>query len=201
MKKRRLMIAAFLLAACLVIGFGFAALTTSLEVIGTAITHKDDNLLDEKIRFSAAQDNATYPDGTPTEERNAASIDSTDNDRALFTVNTLKKEGDSATFTFTISSVSVYDAELTAIITNRTSSGSDLSKVYPTSLYTVTTDWTENKNTISAKPDGAEESTVTLTVTVKLNTNPTENIRGDFTLLINATAQGDPNNVPVAPAA
>jgi hypothetical protein len=42
------------------------ALTTSLEVIGTAITHKDDNLLDEKIRFSAAKDNATYLEGTPT---------------------------------------------------------------------------------------------------------------------------------------
>jgi hypothetical protein len=91
----------------------------------------------------------------------------------------------------------VYNANLTAIITNRTSSGSDLSMVYPTSLYTVTTDWTKNENTILAKPDGAAESTVTLTVTVTLNTNLTENIRGDFSLLINATTQADRNNTPV----
>ncbi len=199
MKKRRLTIAAFLLAACLVIGFGFAALTTSLEVIGTAITHKDDNQLDAVIYFSAAKDNATYPDGTPEAEKNSAAVDSTDVDRATFTVNTLKKAGDSATFTFTIESMSVYETEIEATITNQTRSGSDLTKVYPTTLYTVTTDWTDNKVTLGAKTAGGDPASVTITITVTLNTNPTENIRGDFTLLFNATANGDPSNIPVTP--
>ncbi len=199
MKKRRIMIAAFLLASCLVIGFGFAALTTSMEIVGTAITHPNNDQLDAKIRFASAKDNSTYPDGTPAESKNAASIDSNDNDRALFSVNTLKNEGDTATFTFTIESVSVYDIELDVSISNQTRPASDLPKVYPTSLYTVTTDWEANKATLAKAANAETPSTITITVTVTLNTNPVENIRGDFTLLVNATAHGDPNNTPTTP--
>jgi uncharacterized protein YxeA len=89
MKKRRTLIISLLLVAALALGIGYAALSRELVIGSTAnLTHKNDNFT---IEFtSAATDNT--PASTAEYSATAAS----------YTITGFNKQGDTATFTYTV---------------------------------------------------------------------------------------------------
>ena len=106
MKNRKIVVVAFLLAAVLLLGVGYAALTDTLTIIGNAHIDLDvaNATFDEKIYFSAAE--ATSSDGSGT----VADVASYTADDATFTVNKLATVGQKSVFTFTITNDSNVDA-------------------------------------------------------------------------------------------
>ena len=109
MKNRKIVVVAFLLAAVLLLGVGYAALTDTLTIIGNAHIDLDQANItfDEKIYFSAAE--ATSSDGTGTVDDVARFTA----DDATFTVNKLATVGQKSVFTFTITNDSNVDAVIT----------------------------------------------------------------------------------------
>ena len=95
MKNRKIVIVAFLLAAMMLLGVGYAALTDVLDITGSADVNQSaaEEAFNEDVYFSGAVAN---------ESGNTASVNTDNNDKASFTANTLKGKGDKATFTFTI---------------------------------------------------------------------------------------------------
>lgn len=169
MKNRRIVVVAFLLAAVLLLGVGYAALTDTLDVTGSADV--DVNGLnaefEEDIYFSAAVAN----EGTP----NTASVNSQNNDKASFTAKSLKKKNDVATFTFTINNDSAHDVVVTPKL-NATLGNTN------TEYFELTSDWAGAAKTIPAG------STMTYTVTIKLVKDPTEAVAGSFLVELTAVA-------------
>ena len=109
MKNRKIVVVAFLLAAVLLLGVGYAALTDTLTIIGNAHIDLDvaNATFDEKIYFSAAE--ATSSNGSGTVEDVARFTA----DDATFTVNKLATVGQKSVFTFTITNDSNVDAVIT----------------------------------------------------------------------------------------
>ena len=107
MKNRKIVVVSFLVAAVLLLGVGYAALTDVLVIIGNA--HIDLNAanktFDERIYFDS--ENITMSStGTGT----TADVASATGDDATFTANKLATLGESSTFTFTIVNESNFDA-------------------------------------------------------------------------------------------
>ena len=174
MKNRRIVVVAFLLAAVMLLGVGYAVLTDTLDVTGSADV--DVNGLnaefEEDIYFSAAVANkAAGEDSTP----NTASVNSDNNDKASFTAKSLKKKNDEATFTFTINNDSAHDVVVTPKL-NATLGNTN------TEYFELTSDWAGAAKTIPAG------STMTYTVTIKLIKDPTEAVAGSFLVELTAVA-------------
>ena len=106
MKNRKIVVVAFLLAAVLLLGVGYAALTDTLTIIGNAHIDIDtaNKTFDEKVYFSAAE--ATSSTGTGS----VADTASFTADDATFTANKLATVGQVSVFTFTITNDSNVDA-------------------------------------------------------------------------------------------
>ena len=106
MKTKRTAVVAFLLCAIMAIGIGFAAINKNLEINANA------NLGMDATGFSVAfvQSDCTV---TGTDETSTIAV-GTDTTVATFTVNGLKKAGDTVTGTFTVinNSSELYDAVL-----------------------------------------------------------------------------------------
>ena len=102
MKNRRNMIVAFLVCACLIVGVGYAALTDTLNINGTATISADaaTEEFDEDVYFQSAVNN----DGTATVELVEGTGDSEDKaDGATITIeNTIGVLGDTSVSTFTV---------------------------------------------------------------------------------------------------
>lgn len=98
MKNRRIVIMAFLLCACLVMGIGYAAYSDIMDINGVA-NMDVESTKDGNLYFSAAE--ALVREGEDT-TRNTASINGNNKDAASFTVNDVVTEGDAAKFKFTI---------------------------------------------------------------------------------------------------
>ena len=168
MKRRRTLITSLLLVAALVLGIGYAALTDVLDINGSATINQSaaEDAFDMDVYFSAAVAN---------EEGNTASVNSNDNDKASFTVNTLKGKGDVATFTFTIKN----DGDVDAVVTpTLAATGGNTNPEY----FKVSSDWDGQAKTIAA---GGSE---TYTVTIELLKTPTETIHGAFHIELTAVA-------------
>ena len=102
MKKRRIVIVAFILTAALAIGIGFATLTDTLTVIGNAAIDMGaaGSAFDSKIQFTDAQ--AVSSTGTGTQADTASYT----SDDATFSVHKLAVKGEKSTFKFTIENTS-----------------------------------------------------------------------------------------------
>ena len=85
MKNRKIVIVAFLLIATLLLGIGYAALTDTLDITGSADVNVSDleKEYEEDIYFSAAVANETG---------NTASVNSDNNDKASFSAKALVKK-------------------------------------------------------------------------------------------------------------
>lgn len=153
MKNRRMTLVIFLLVAVFCIGSGFAVVSDILDVSGTANVSQGnaESAFDTHIYFTSAVANRAA-DG------DSASIPSGNNDKATFTVNSLKGQNDTTTFTFTI----VNTGDLNATVTPRLSSNDN------EEYFEVTSNWA------GAAQDLAAGGEVTYVVTVKLKKTPTD---------------------------
>lgn len=165
MKNRRNIIVAFLLCATLLVGVGYAALTDVLDITGKAdINHSDaEAAFNEDIYWSGAQAN---------QEGNTASVNTNDNDKASFTVSTLKGAGDTATFTFTIFN----NGDLDAVVTPSISSNTKMD------YFGYSSDWNGQPKTLKAG------QSLTYTVTVELLQTPQETISGSCIIELTAVS-------------
>lgn len=166
MKNRKIVIVAFLLVAMMLLGVGYAALTDVLDITGSADINQSaaEEAFNEDVHFSAAVAN---------QDGNTASVNGDNNDKASFTANTLKGEGDTVTFTFTI----VNDGDLDATVTPTLNATTGNTKP---DYFSITSDWNGEAKTLEAG------GSLTYTVTVELIQTPTETISGSF--LIELTA-------------
>lgn len=166
MKNRKIVIVAFLLVAMMLLGVGYAALTDVLDITGSADINQSaaEEAFNEDVHFSAAVAN---------QDGNTASVNGDNNDKASFTANTLKGEGDIVTFTFTI----VNDGDLDATVTPTLNATTGNTKP---DYFSITSDWNGEAKTLEAG------GSLTYTVTVELIKTPTETISGSF--LIELTA-------------
>ena len=165
MQKRRSLIITFMLVAALTLSIGYAALSDTLDINGTADVNQiaAEESFNEDIYFSAAVAN---------QEGNLASVVASDNDMANFTVNTLKGAGDFATFTFTIKNA----GDLAATVTPTLAEDGNTNTEY----FHIESDWAGQPKTIEAN------SELTYTVTVSLKKTPTETIHGAFHIALTA---------------
>ena len=124
MKNRKIVVVAFLLIAMLLLGVGYAALTTTLTIIGNAhidMAQAGENF-DERIYFSVAE--AVSSTGTGSTPDRAGGVGGDD---GTFTANRLATKGETSTFLFTIQNDSNVAAAIT--ITEETNSNEDAFKV------------------------------------------------------------------------
>ena len=168
MKNRKGLIA-FLVLAVMLLGVGYAALTDTLDITGSADVNQSaaEEAFNEDIYFSAAVAN---------EAGNTASVNADNNDKASFTAATLKGKGDKVTFTFTIKN----DGDVAATVTPKLNA--TLGNTNP-EYFSLTSDWDGASKTLEA---GGE---LTYTLTVELLKTPTETIAGSFLVELTAVAE------------
>lgn len=168
MKQRKTVIVAFLLAAVLLLGVGYAALSDTLDITGSADVNQSaaEEAFNEDIYFSKADAN---------QEGNTASINADNNDKASFTAKTLKGKGDKVTFTFTIKN----DGDVAATVTPKLNAATG--NTNPT-YFSIESDWDGAAKTLAA------QSEITYTVTVELLKTPTETIAGSFLIELTAVS-------------
>ena len=168
MKNTKSLIA-FLVIAVMLLGIGYAALTDTLDITGSADVNQSaaEEAFNSDIYFSAAVANETG---------NTASVNADNNDKASFTANTLKGKGDKVTFTFTIKN----DGDVDATVTPKLNA--TLGNTNP-EYFSLTSDWGGGSKVLAA---GSE---VTYTLTVELLKTPTETIAGSFLVELTAVAE------------
>jgi uncharacterized repeat protein (TIGR01451 family) len=168
MKNRKGLIA-FMLVAVMLLGIGYAALSDTLDITGSADVNQSaaEEAFNEDIYFSAAVAN---------EEGNTASINADNNDKASFTANTLKGKGDKVTFTFTIKN----DGDVAATVTPKLN---DTIGNTNSTYFDIKSDWEGRPKELAA------HSEITYTVTVELLKTPTETISGSFLVELTAVSK------------
>ena len=168
MKSRKGLIS-LMLVAVLLLGIGYAALTDTLDITGSADVNQSaaEEAFNEDIYFSAAVAN---------EAGNTASVNADNNDKASFTAKTLKGKGDKVTFTFTIKN----DGDVAATVTPKLNA--TLGNTNP-EYFSLTSDWDGGAKVLAA---GSE---VTYTLTVELLKTPTETVAASFLIELTAVAE------------
>ena len=169
MKNRRNVVIAFMIVAVMLLGIGYAALSDTLDITGSADVNQSaaEEAFNEDVYFSAAVAN---------EVGNTASVNADNNDKASFTANTLKGKGDKVTFTFTIKN----DGDVDAVVTPKLNAS--LGNTNP-EYFSITSDWAGESRTLAA------HSEITYTLTIELLKTPTETISGSFLVELVAVAE------------
>ena len=148
MKNRRNLIVAFLLCACLIVGIGYAALTDTLRIDGTAaVKHENaNNVFDGSVMW----------DTTITNGKNQLDTVEygSDADTATITVNSLTVEGSTAVFELKI--INKYQE---AIYVTPTIDAT--SSLYDPTLIGLSSNWLSQTHEIAA------ESEITYVLTVE----------------------------------
>ena len=168
MKNRRNVVVAFLVVAVMLLGIGYAALTDTLDITGSADVNQSaaEEAFNEDIYFSAAVAN---------DEGNTASVNADNNDKASFTAATLKGKGDKVSFTFTIKNNGDVDANVTPKL------NASLGNTNP-EYFSIISDWNGEAKVLAA------HSEITYTLTVELLKTPTETISGSFLVELTAVS-------------
>lgn len=171
MKNRKTVVVAFLLCAVLLLGVGYAALSDTLDITGSADVNQSaaEEAFNEDVYFSAAVAN---------QEGNTASVNADNNDKASFTAATLKGKDDAVTFTFTI----LNDGDVAATVTPKLNAS--LGNTNP-EYFSIESDWD------GAAKELAAHSSITYTVTVTLLKTPTETISGSFLIELTAVSKAN----------
>ena len=179
MKNRKTVVVAFLLCAVMLLGVGYAALSDTLDITGSADINQSaaEEAFNEDIIFTSAVANETG---------NTASVNADNKDKASFTANTLKGKGDKATFTFTIANNGDVDATVTPKLAAGTSGNTE------PDYFSITSDWAGATKTLEAG------KTITYTVTVELLKTPTETVSGSFLIELKAESVGGQEEVTTA---
>lgn len=171
MRNRKTIITAFVLAACLLIGVGYAVLSDSLRIDGSvSIDHAEVNkAFDSLVYFESAtvvaDNQGTALSGTTTDTASVSATEGTENDVAVIGVHSPKFEGDKAYFKIVIKNNYTESVFVKPVID--TASG-----IFDSSLIKVTSNWTNNEGTGVIHEIAAGESieyilTVTLLKTIE----------------------------------
>ena len=172
MKNRKFVVAAFLLAAAMLLGVGYAAIADVLDITGSADVTKENAQasFDADVYFidaKIADDNVV----------NTTSINADNNDKVSFTAKSLHGQNDTAKFTYTIRNASDVDAVVTPSISSNTA----------VEYFELSSDWNGQPKTIPAG------ETLTYTITVALKKTPTfediELLSGSFIIELTAVAK------------
>lgn len=150
MKNRRLTIVAFLLCACLIVGFGYALVSDTLRIDGTAtINHSGaTSAFDGLVYFKLDDDEKTR-----IEKAGDSLVLSGQDDIATVTVNSLTLKDTYATFTLKV--VNDYDHPI--YVTPKIDESSSL---FDKTLISISSDWLSKTHEIASKTS----RTYTLTV-------------------------------------
>lgn len=169
MKKRNLVIVAFMLVAAMTIGVGYAVVSDVLVINGTADITADgaQSAFNEDVYFSAA---VAGTDGDIAEV-------GSDPDTATFTASHLTGQGDTATFTFTIKNAGDVNATVTPKLS---AEGGNTQPLW----FEITSDWNGAAKALNA------HSEITYTVTVRLLATPTQALTGLFQIELDAVSVG-----------
>lgn len=186
MRTRRFTITAFLLAAIMVLGIGFAELADQLDITGTVEISKTqaDATFDGDVHFNTAL-NYTYGAGN-TNVVKTGSEHHTSNSTAGGNV-TFSAEGDTATF---MSTTFADIGDTTSIVFEIVNEFSEKIDVVATISYTNNTGdvfsaviegWNDNKATIDAK-DAQGNGTSQFTLKVTLTKVPEETVNATISV-------------------
>lgn len=191
MKNRKFVVVAFLLIAVLLLGVGYAAVTNVLDVQGSASVSATvaEEEFNEDIYFSGVVDTLNGNAIVANIDNAAtygytANINTNNNDKAQFTVNSLRNADDTVSITYEITNDSEYEATVSLkTITNTNGSiqnnGADGHFDFDYYFGTV--------GTKSVQIPAGETATVTVVIT--LRSQVTEAVSASFVLELNATAQ------------
>lgn len=201
MKNRKRVITAFLLIACMLIGVGYAAVTNTLDIQGSADVSQQaaEDEFNEDIYFTGVKvGEGTFKtsalfkeDGSYDETRQdgvtytySANINSNNNDKAQFTIKNLKNAGESQIITYQIKNDSTHAATVslkTITNTNGTTEGNN----NQTGDFDFDFYFGTSGTKTSTLPAGG---TTEITVKVSLRNQVTTAVSASFILELNATA-------------
>lgn len=193
MKNKRNVIIAFILICCLCLSIGYAALTDTLTINGSAdiVAANDNNpddgsdtveeVFDDKLGFVAVKLDAAAP-GTVKVKNTTPAVESVTTtettfdmcDEVTFDIDGFTTINEEVKITYTIKNL---HPDLKAKITEKTAINTTLSTTY----FSVTENW--NETTVNANGD-----TATVTITVKVIKTPTEAQSGTINFVLNAEA-------------
>jgi len=189
MKKRKLAVVSFLAAAALTCGIGYAKVSDTLDIQGTADVDIAglNTEFNEDIYFLSGTDNITISEASKA----TASINTDNNDKASFTVSGLLNEDDEVTITYTIKNDS--DHIVSVNLTTPTAVGATNPTNNKPGYFGVKyyfTDGTTDTEITDAAVTGTinSGSTLKVKVVVTLLQTPTEAISGSFSIEMVATA-------------
>lgn len=176
MKNRNTIVVLFLLVAAMLLGVGYATLSDTLDITGSA----DINVSDLE---KAYEDDIYFVSASPEPSTlNTASLNPDNKDKASFSAVSLQKKGDKAVFTFVIANESAHDVVVTPKL------NATLGNTNP-AYFSITSSWNAQSRTIPAMADGsATPSTIEYVVTVELLEDPTEAVSGSFLIELVAVA-------------
>ena len=191
MKNRKRIVVAFLLCAMLLISVGFAAVTNVLDIQGSATVSATvaEEEFNEDIYFTGVvspvdQDIVgNYGDSGVTKYGYTANINTNNNDKAQFTVNSLANKNDSVTITYQIANDSQHTATVslkTITNTNGTTQGASGTGDFDFDFYFGTS------GTKTVDIEAGQKATVS--VTVKLLNQLTSASSASFVIELSATA-------------
>ncbi|MBQ8658416.1 MAG: hypothetical protein IJ506_04700 [Clostridia bacterium] len=171
MRKRKLAVVSFLAAAALTCGIGYAAVSDTLDMVGT-FDINGNNAFNEDIYFKSA--GAESPVGY------TASVVTNDPDKATFTITGMSGKGDTLTIPFVI--VNKGDIEATVSVMAIPTATQD-------SMYQITTDWGTQTKTLNAhNEETGADGELTINLTVELLKTPTDDLVDTFTVQLTASA-------------
>lgn len=181
MKNRKFAVVAFLLVAVLVLGVGYAALTTNLNIDGGATVSVEgaQSAYADDIKFTAVS--------TPGTDDPAYTASIGDGKTADFAITGLKGGGDKVTITFTITNSGDLDSLVKLDVGYPTNDNEDFFTVDVTEAY---------KTTGVALAAGAS---ITVDVTVTLRETPTDTTAptvGNFFVRLVSTSTEDTSTNP-----
>ena len=174
MKKRKLAILSFLVVAVLAIGLGYAAVSTTLDITGSA-TMLPNKAFADQICFTGAN---------PLDAGNTASVNTNNDSKASFTANNLNGIGNKASFTFTVQNKGDLDAKINVTVCNVTAGNVTGEDPY----FKITTNWEENIIDIAAADENSDDDTATITVTVEVLRTPVNTVSGSFLVELTANS-------------
>lgn len=193
MKNKRNVIIAFILICCLCLSIGYAALTDTLIINGSAsAAAKEDTpdepvdtleeAFDDKLGFTAVVQ-ATGNSANVSLKNGDAAVSTTQTtftmtDEVTFSAAGFAQKGDKAVITYTITNNHPDLSASIAVPTLTDASGNTLSNEY----FSVSHDWTTAHNV------AAVNGTTTVTVTVEMIKTPIENKEVSFKLTFTASA-------------
>ena len=193
MKNRRSIIVAFLLCACLIVGIGYAAVSDTLDITGSADVDQtgaqeafnQDVYFSNVVTIGETVVGGVSKDGAAAGNTSSRNVDNVD--KVSFTVISLQGAGDIATFTYTI----VNAGDVTATVTPRISSNTN------DEYFEVFSDWQGQPRELAAAVNGTPTE-ITYTITVRLKKTPTSELTtsGSFVIELTATSTADADANP-----